>query len=142
MTERIASRTAAPVSLLLLIILSTVFLGACATARYERGAILAGDELTETLFLSGEQFRLERESPQGTLVFIGFFVVEDTEWRFSVQSVRAANGKLLEFSPALVYVYRGRTFENGIAFYALLSPRRPPADPAFIKAPCDFDIVR
>ena len=140
--ERDASRTAAHVSFLLWVFFSTVLLAGCATARYERSAVLAGVELTETLFLSGEQFRLEQESSEGTLVFLGSLVVADNEWRFLVQSLRAADGTLRQFTPALLYVYRGRSFDNGIALYALLTPRHAATEPAFIRAPCDFDMVR
>jgi hypothetical protein len=142
MGDRVAPRTPAPVFLFLTILFSTLTLGGCATVRYERGAVLAGDELTETLFLSGEEFRLERESQQGILVFTGLFDVENSEWRFAVESLRAADGRLRTFTPALLYIYRGRSFQNGIAFYALLSPRTSPPDVVFIRAPCDFDIVR
>jgi hypothetical protein len=135
-------RTAAPVSLFLLLLFATGFLSCCATARYERGAVLAGDDLSETLFLSGEEFRLEKETPQGTLVFAGLLEVTDNEWRFTITTFRTNDGRVRTFEPALVYVYRGRSFENGIAFYSRLSPRRPTAELVFITVPCDFDIVR
>jgi hypothetical protein len=140
--ERIAMRRAAPASVVLLLLFATGFLSCCATARYERGAVLAGDDLSETLFLSGEEFRLEAETPQGTVMFAGRLEVTDNEWRFTIQTFRMNDGRVRTFSPAPVYVYRGRSFENGIAFYSRLSPRHLPADLVFITAPCDFDIVR
>jgi hypothetical protein len=140
--ERIVTRTAAPVCVFALLLLALAFLGGCETARYERGSLLAEDELTETLFLSGEEFRLEKVSDQGTILFTGLLQVTGEEWRFAIQTWRSAGGALRRYTPEIVYVYRGRSFQNGIAFYSLLSPRHPAGDFLFIRAPCDFDIVR
>ena len=124
-----------------LLLVFAASLTGCVSDRYERAGVLAGQAITETLLISGELFRLERSSGRGQEIFEGALEVSGEEWRFSLESRRTTAG-VRRLSPAVVFVYRGRAFDNGIAFYALLSPRSPPADIVFIRAPCDFDVVR
>jgi hypothetical protein len=135
-------RRSAPYRWLIIVLLaaSAGMLAGCASARYEREWTLAGEPFTDTLVLSGDSFRLERASLLGQAVFLGRFEVNGDQWRFSVEAWKSAEGPWVHFGEPVEYVYRGRAFANGLAFYSVKPPRTPLGG-LFIRVPSDFDIV-
>ena len=126
--------------LLIMLLVAAGMLGGCASVRYARDWALAGEPFTDTLVLSGDSFRFERASLLGLAVFLGRFNVNGDQWRFSVESWKPAEGPWVHFGEPVEYVYRGRAFANGIAFYSVSLPRTP-LDGLFIRVPSDFDVM-
>jgi hypothetical protein len=121
------------------VVLSLLVLCSCASARYERDWIFEGVALTDTLILFENAFLLERSSPLGVSNYSGRLFVDDDEWRFEIETWKPADGDVRHFDPPIVYVYRGRSFQNGIAFYSYKVIGRSPIS-LFIRAPTDFDL--
>jgi hypothetical protein len=111
----------------------------CLGTYYVRTWSFEGVDCTDTLYLSGDTFRLERDSSNGTASFSGRIRVKGEEWRFEIDTWQPADALPVQFDPPVVYVYRGRSFENGLAFYSYRVIGRSPL-PLFIRAPSDFDI--
>jgi hypothetical protein len=140
--EQIVTHAPAPLILFILAVLAAALVSSCATARYGRDSVRAGEELSETLLVVGTAFELERETSRGTVAFRGSISVSGEVWRFTVTAWRPADGAWRDLAAPQVVLYRGRLFDNGIAFYAALASPRWPLEAAFITAPCDFDILR
>jgi hypothetical protein len=120
-----------PLSLFLLLL-------SCAGRSYVREWVFEGVALTDTLMLFEDAFILERSSPLGVSRFSGTFVVRDEEWRFEIDTWKGAQGVVRRFDPPVVYVYRGKVFRNGIAFFSGRAEGESPLT-LFIRAPTDFD---
>jgi hypothetical protein len=121
--------------------IAAVLLGGCVSVRYVRAWELSGESFSETLELSGDEFRFERTSRLGRSLFLGRFETAGEEWRFFLEGWKPAGSVLwMRFQPPLVYRYRGHLFANGIAFYSGIVPRDSPVE-VFIRVPCDFDVA-
>jgi hypothetical protein len=112
----------------------------CAGSYYVRGWAFEGMDLTDRLYLSGKTFQLERISPDGISVFSGRFQVQGEEWRFEIDSWKPVNEPQRRLNPPVVYVYRGRSFQKGLAFYSFRVLGRSPLT-LFIRSPSDFDML-
>ena len=119
------------------IIALVLVLASCAGSVYVRNWVYENTELKDTLVLSGESFRLERASPDGTSVFSGSWAEQNGEWVFKVESWKPYNAAERRFDPPITYFYKGKKFENGIAFYSFRLEGSSPLN-LFIRTPSDF----
>ena len=120
----------------------TVFalaLASCAGPVYVRSWVYENTELKDSLVFSGDSFRLERASPDGTTVFSGSWAEKGGEWVFRIDSWKPYNGAERRFDPPLTYLYKGKKFGNGIAFYSYRLEGSSPLN-IFIRAPSDFNL--
>jgi hypothetical protein len=115
-----------------------LLLASCASTRYIRTWVVDGADFTDTLTIAGRYFRLERISTDGTSTFAGSFNVEGDQWRFEIGEWTPAAGPVRRFDPPVVYLYRGRSFLHGLAFFSYRALTEAPMD-QFIRAPGDFD---
>jgi hypothetical protein len=110
----------------------------CVGDRYVRDWTLNGADLSDTLFVSEDTFSLERVSADGVEVFSGRLDTSQGIWRFEIETWKPAVGEERRFDPPVVFVCRGRLFENGIAFFAGRFLGRAPIS-VFLRTPTDFD---
>ena len=110
----------------------------CAGDRYVRTWTYNGEDLNDTLTVGEDFFTLERVSSEGTEVFSGRFVAGPGPWRFEIENWKPVNGEERHFDPPIVFVCRGRLFENGMALFAGRFLGRAPMG-LFIRTPTDFD---
>jgi hypothetical protein len=119
-------------------LLAFLVLLSCASRSYVRDWIFEGVALTDTLMLFENAFVLERSSALGVSRYAGTFTVHDDEWRFEIDTWKGSQGIVHHFDPPVVYLYRGRIFQNGIAFYSGKAVGETPLT-LFIRTPTDFD---
>jgi hypothetical protein len=121
-------------------VIAVVCLGAasCAGNRYVRDWTYNGVELSDTLVVTEDSFRLERISDDGTEVFSGRFKSGEGPWRFEIETLKTASGEEHHFDPPLVFVCRGRLFEHGIALFSGRFLGKVPIV-LFLRTPIDFD---
>ncbi len=122
------------------IILPFVLLS-CSGLHYVRSGEIAGSRFVDRLILSGQSFRLERSDEEGTLVYDGRYSVKGEMWSFEILSWRSAHGPSHPLDPPLLFVCRGRSFENGLAFFAPADSHGAQVD-VFLNLPSDFDLER
>ena len=109
----------------------------CSVLRYVRTETVAGGVLVNRLILDRHTFRLERDSDEGKVVYVGRFDVSGDLWTFQSISWSSCAGKSQQIDPPLLFVCRGRSFDNGVAFFVASS--RPAGMDAFLELPSDFD---
>ena len=92
-----------------------VGLVSCATI-YTRNWQYESSPISDSLTISGETFRLERTSPEGTAVYEGKFRKSDTQWVFDVATYTAPKGGTRQYDPLVRYKYSVKEFANGVSF--------------------------
>ena len=123
------------------IFLPLAFLFSCSGLRYVRTVNLAGTQFVDRLILSGQSFRLVRSSEDGTVAYSGRFRIDGDMWTFEISSWSLESELPHRLDPPLLFVCKGRSFENGVAFFALSASHSPQQD-AFLHLPTDFDLER
>ncbi len=93
----------------------------CAGIVYARNWVVNNANLTDTLTISGDAFKLERLGQSGTSVFEGTYEERDDQWVFSVTSWKPANASIQRFDPPVRYIYRIKKFRNGVSFLTLVA---------------------
>ena len=100
-------------------LLMAIVLSSCGTV-YSRVWAVNAQNLTDTLLISGDAFRLERTSADGTSVFEGKLLERGDRWIFDITSWKPANASVRRFNPAVRYVYQIHKFSRGISFLDLV----------------------
>ncbi len=111
---------------------------ACGSLRYVRTENVAGSVFVDRLVLDGPSFRLERMSDEGRIVYIGRYAVDGDQWTFQITSWRSDAGQSHRIDPPLLFVCRGKSFDNGVAFFD--TPSGSTDMDAFLDLPSDFDL--
>lgn len=104
---------------LLCILLAGLVISSCGTV-YSRAWAVNAQSLTDTLSISGDTFRLERTSSDGTSVWEGKFTERGERWIFDITSWKPANAPLKRLNPAVRYIYQIHKFSRGISFLDLV----------------------
>ena len=90
----------------------------CASITYTRDYTYVHDDknvdVSETLVLSGDTFRLEKKSNAGVAVYEGKFREQRDTWRFELGYNKPANGPGRVIDPPMVYEYEARTNPDGV----------------------------
>jgi hypothetical protein len=105
---------ALPGAALLLLVLTS-----CAGTVYTRSWTYESTTLTDTLRISGGEFRLERESTEGTAVFTGKLTERDDRWTFVIDSWKPINAAVRRLDPPITYIYRVKKFHGAVSFLSM-----------------------
>jgi hypothetical protein len=101
------------------VILACILLS-CAGTVYSRNWVVNSVNLTDTLTISGDTFKLERLGQAGTSIFEGKYEEKGDQWAFGVTSWKPANAAAQKFDPPVRYIYRVKKFQNGVSFLVLV----------------------
>ena len=123
------------------LMLPLALLLSCSSLRYVRTGNLDGARFVDRLVLTGQSFRLERSSPAGNVVYSGRFWIKDGIWTFAISSLRGDSGLPHRLDPQMLFICKGRRFDNGVAFFATSASRSVQQD-IFLSLPSDFDLER
>ena len=104
---------------LLGVVIAILALASCAGTVYTRTWTWQSTSLTDTLSFSGGEFRLERESSEGTAVFSGKLTEKGDTWTFVIDSWKPTNAALRRLDPPITYVYRVKRFQDAISFLSM-----------------------
>ena len=104
---------------LLGVVIAILALASCAGTVYTRTWTWQSTSLTDTLSFSGGEFRLERESSEGTAVFSGKLTEKGDAWTFVIESWKPTNAALRRLDPPITYVYRVKRFQDAISFLSM-----------------------
>jgi hypothetical protein len=91
----------------------------CGTV-YSRVWAVNAQNLTDTLSISGDSFRLERSAREGTSSFEGKFEEKGERWIFDITSWKPANATIRRFDPPVRYIYNIHKFSKGVSFLSLV----------------------
>jgi hypothetical protein len=94
-------------------------LASCATV-YSRAWKVNTQDLTDSLTVSGDSFKLSRTGQGGTSVFEGKLEDHGEQWIFLIASWKPANATAKHFDPPVRYIYKVKKFENGVSFLTLV----------------------
>lgn len=109
-----AKKLALPAAALILLVLAS-----CAGSVYTRSWTYESTTLTDTLRISGGDFRLERESPQGTAVFTGKLTEKGDRWTFVIDSWKPINAAIRRLDPPITYIYGVKRFQGAVSFLSM-----------------------
>jgi hypothetical protein len=123
------------------VLVTLALLLSCSSLRYVRKGSLAGSEFVDRLELSGQSFRLERSSDEGTIVYGGSYRVDGEMWTFVISAWSTESRHPHRLDPPLLFLCRGRSFDNGLAFFAPSASHSAQLD-VFLSLPSDFDLER
>ena len=104
---------------LLGVVVAILALASCAGTVYTRTWTWQSTNLTDTLSFSGGEFRLERESSEGTAVFSGKLTEKGDAWTFVIEAWKPTNAALRRLDPPITYVYRVKRFQDAISFLSV-----------------------
>jgi hypothetical protein len=109
-----AKKLALPAAALILLVLAS-----CAGSVYTRSWTYESTTLTDTLRISGGDFRLERESPEGTAVFTGKLTEKGDRWTFVIDSWKPINAAIRRLDPPITYIYGVKKFQGAVSFLSM-----------------------
>jgi hypothetical protein len=109
-----AKRLALPAAALIFLVLTS-----CAGSVYTRSWTYESATLTDTLRISGGDFRLERESADGTAVFTGKLTEKGEQWTFVIDSWKPINATIRRLDPPITYIYRVKKFQGAVSFLSM-----------------------
>ncbi len=99
--------------------LTLLVLASCAGSVYTRSWTYESTTLTDILRISGGDFRLERESPEGTAVFTGKLAEKGDAWTFVIDSWKPTNAAIRRLDPPITYIYRVKKFQGAVSFLSM-----------------------
>jgi hypothetical protein len=105
--------------LLLAAAAALLVLASCAGPVYTRAWTWQSMDLTDTLSLSRGEFRLQRESSDGTAVFTGTLAEKGDTWTFVIETWKPTNAASRRLDPPITYVYRVKRFQEAISFLSM-----------------------
>ena len=111
----------------------------CSSLQPARTFARAGS--SDRLILRGATFRLERSSGDSVLIYSGYYRIEGEIWTFEITSWYALPGKTAVLDPPLLFVCKGRVFDNGVAFFEPTASHSAQID-EFLSLPSDFDLQK
>jgi hypothetical protein len=94
-------------------------LASCAGPVYTRAWSWQSIDLTDTLSFSRGEFRLQRESSDGTAVFSGKLTEKGDAWTFVIETWKPTNAAARRLDPPITYVYRVKRFQDAISFLSM-----------------------
>ncbi|MCX7038333.1 MAG: hypothetical protein NT005_04275 [Spirochaetes bacterium] len=109
-----AKKLALPAAALIFLVLTS-----CAGSVYTRSWTYESATLTDTLRISGGDFRLERESADGTAVFTGKLTEKGEQWTFVIDSWKPINATIRRLDPPITYIYRVKKFQGAVSFLSM-----------------------
>ncbi len=98
---------------------AAVVLASCAGPVYTRAWTWQSMDLQDTLSFSRGEFRLQRESSDGTAVFSGKLTEKGDTWTFVIETWKPTNAAPRRLDPPITYVYRVKRFQNAISFLSM-----------------------
>jgi hypothetical protein len=96
-----------------------LLLASCAGTVYTRAWTWQSTDLTDSLSFSRGEFRLQRESSDGTAVFAGKLTEKGDTWTFLVETWKPTNAAQRRLDPPITYVYRVKRFQGAISFLSM-----------------------
>ena len=97
---------------------TVIVVASCASITYTRDYTYVYDDknvdVSETLVLSGDTFRLEKRTEAGVAVYEGRFRAQRNIWRFELGYNKPANGPGGVIDPPMVYEYDARANPDGV----------------------------
>jgi hypothetical protein len=111
---KMAKKLVLPAAALILLVLAS-----CAGSVYTRSWTYESTTLTDTLRISGGDFRLERESPDGTAVFTGKLTEKGDKWIFVIDSWKPTNAAIRRLDPPITYIYGVKKFQGAVSFLSM-----------------------
>jgi hypothetical protein len=112
--DEMKKRLALPMVTLLLLVLAS-----CAGSVYSHSWTYESTTLTDTLRISGGDFRLERQSADGTAVFTGKLTEKGDRWTFVIDSWKPINASVRRLDPPITYIYRVKKFQGAVSFLSM-----------------------
>jgi hypothetical protein len=105
--------------LLAVLAAAVLLLGSCAGTVYTRAWTWQSTDLTDTLSFSRGDFRLQRESSDGTAVFTGALAEKGDTWTFVIESWKPTNAAQRRLDPPITNVYKVKRFRDAISFLSM-----------------------